>query len=202
MACAPWLPPKTSKVGRSRYRAARPIVKESLPHRHARDLSVAKILCCFLKMNCRRRDPARDDAIGKTRHNVGLECQSRDALSNRRQHGRAGSVSANPDDHVWLKRGEHSASGKHRRGAARRRFSAAWPGSPDSERPTFISCSGIPSRRNQPVLDPARRSDEKNFRAISFLQFIGDGKRRNDMAAGPAPSQNGTHAVTINYALS
>ncbi len=64
--------------------------------------------------------------------------------------------------------------------------------------PTSISRSSKPVRGNQAVLNAPRRPDKQDFRAIGFLQFMGDGERGNNVSAGPAPRQNGSHALTIN----
>jgi hypothetical protein len=34
-----------------------------------------------------------------------------------------------------------------------------------------------------------------------FLQFLGNGERRNDMSASPAPGKNCAHHLTINLGL-
>ena len=52
-------------------------------------------------------------------------------------------------------------------------------------------------RRDQAVLDSTRRANEQQFRAVTLLEFLRDGQRRNHMSAGPTSCQYGTHAVTI-----
>src|SRR5208337_3852024 len=56
----------------------------------------------------------------------------------------------------------------------------------------------VPRRGHQAVLDPARRSDEQHLSPIPFLEFVGDGQRRNYVPARPTARQNGPHEVTIN----
>src|SRR5205823_9475611 len=54
--------------------------------------------------------------------------------------------------------------------------------------------------RNQPVLNSPRRPNEQDFSAILLLEFLSDGERGDNVAAGPASRQNGSHKLTINVA--
>ena len=69
---------------------------------------------------------------------------------------------------------------------------------------TLFKCANLTSlqrkssRRNQPVLDAPRRTDEQYFSAVTLLQFLGNGKRGDHMSAGPAARQNCPHDLTIN----
>ena len=57
---------------------------------------------------------------------------------------------------------------------------------------------GRRSRRNQPVLNPARGTDKQGLGGKTFLQFVRNGKRRNDMSTRAATSQYDSHTLRLS----
>ncbi len=175
-------------------------LEKCLAHRHASDLRIAEIFRRLLEVNRRARNPPRHQAIGKTGHNIRLERQGWSSLQDGRQHGWAGSVPANSDHDVRLKFREHAARIPDRAGKIEQslqpRFETDFVERADLDKPQRKS-----GRRNQPVLDAARRTDEQHFGGISLLQFMGNGKRRDHVSAGAAACQNCPHGLTINRKL-
>ena len=103
-------------------------LEKRLPHRNARDFGMAKIFRRLLEMHRRARHKSRDHAIGKSRHHVRLKGQRRNVLDHRRQHRRAGGISAHADHHVGREFVEHAARIPDGARQDRRRSSAAWSG--------------------------------------------------------------------------
>src|SRR5438309_5640310 len=72
-------------------------LKESLAHRHPSYFCVAEKFGGLLEVYSRCRDPARNYAIGESRHNIWLERQSRNSLHDGRHHRWARGVATNAD---------------------------------------------------------------------------------------------------------
>ena len=200
MAFAPWLPPKTSSVGFGMRSDLSGDLEKCFTHRYACDFSVMKILCRFFEVNRRARNPPRHQAVGKAGHHVRLEGQGWSSLQDGREHGGAGSVSADPDHDVGTKFSEDAARIPDRTGKIEQglqpRFKADFVESTDLDKPQRKS-----SCRNQAVLDTARRTDKQDLGGIPLLQFLGNGQRGNHVPASAAARQNRSHPLTINRKL-
>ena len=195
MACAPWLPPKTSSVGVPPRLGD---LEKRLPHRNSRDFGVTKIFRGLFEMDRRAGNEFRHHAIRKSRHNVRLKCQRRNVLHHRRQHGRARGISAHADHHVGSELVQHAARVPNRARQIECRFQARHQAD-IFQRSHAHQLQWISRGRNQTILDPARRSDEQHFGVVTLLQLIGDGQRGNHMSARASARQNRPHVVTINY---
>ena len=65
-------------------------------------------------MHGRGGNETRNHAIRESGNDIRLESDTWNVLHNGRQHRRAGGISADPDDHVWLKFVQHSCGGDNR----------------------------------------------------------------------------------------
>ena len=84
-------------------------LKKCLAHRHAGDFSIAEVLRGLLEVDRRAGNLSRHHAIGEAGHYVRFERQGRSSFQNRRQHGRAGSISAYSDHNIGLKFSQDAA---------------------------------------------------------------------------------------------
>ena len=127
----------------------------------------------------------RHQPVGKSRDHVGFKRQRRNMFHHRRQHRRAGGVSAHPDDHIGSEFIEHSSRMPDCARQVERSFRASHQ-IDIFQRAHPHQLQRISRGRHQTVLNPSRRTDEQNLRRIFFLELIGDSQRRNDVPARPS----------------
>src|ERR1019366_4317456 len=151
MACAPWLPPNTSKVG--------------VPPR----------LGAISKNACRTGTPVT--SAWRKYFAVSSKCTAA------AETNRATIRLANPGTTLGSKASVGICL-----------TTAASIAGPEAYPPTPITTSGA----NWLSMRAARGPDEQDLGAITFLELIGDGQRRDHMSARPAARQDCPHQVTIN----
>ena len=122
-------------------------------------------------------------------------------LHHRRQHRRAGGVSAHADHHVRREFIQHPSCIPDGARKVEGRFQASSQAD-IFQRAYADELQGKSRGGNQAVLDATRGSYEQNFRVVTFFQLIGDGQGGNDMSAGAAARQNCTHASDYKLQLS
>ncbi len=170
MACAPWLPPKTSSVGRA-FAGRGGTRKNSLAHRHSGDVAIAEITAGRLKLHDGGLDERPQHTIGKPWNIVRLERDQRHIHDAPGQHRRAGGISANANHYVGTKLAHQLRRLQHRARQVEHRLD---PGSQidaveltNLHQVQFETSSG-----HEPGFDPARRAHELHFGAVPRAQLL------------------------------
>ena len=108
IAWAPWLPPKTSRVfALAECRLGD--LEKGFADWHTGHFAAAEVASGFGEVHGGSRDQRRDQAIGESGNEVRLKYESGNSAQYRRQHGRAGGVSADADHDVGPKLGKNAA---------------------------------------------------------------------------------------------
>ena len=194
MACAPWLPPNTSSVGRASFGRGG-TWKNSLPHRHAGHMAVAEVAAGRLEVHRRRTHHGRQHAIGEAGNHVRLEGDRGHAHhapppaspgprhSRRRRSSRRDETRGSASPTAITARGRSSTVLS--RVARSTRFSA----------PTWISRSSNPAAGTSRVSMPRCVPTNSTSASIARTQLLRDGQRRNDVAAGAASRHDHAHGL-------
>ena len=176
----PWLPP----VIRTRSSAERGLGgmrKELFAHGQSRDFGPAgrKVPRRFRKRDQRAAHEPADDAIGESRHGVGLHNHHRNAPRQRRRHGRSGRVPSHAEDRGDAAQQLAAGEGGERKPA--QRGQSPPPADPiqtaNLDKPQLEPFGG-----DQLGLNAAVRADEED-RVAPPPQFARHGQGRNYVAA-------------------
>ena len=163
MACAPWLPPKTSRVG-SPICGFCGYFEESLAHRNARHSQWRKYRPVSSKWTAAPETHRATSRLAKPGTKLGSNTSVGMRLQDGSQHGRAGRVSADADHDVGLKLGKHAAREPAPPRQDRTASSIASPRLTFFSAPTWTSCRES-GGGDEPVFDSACGSDEQHFGA-------------------------------------
>src|SRR5208337_1226429 len=170
--------------------------KKRRAHRHACHLAVRKIPASFFKVHRRRRNPARDHSISKSRHHVRFKSQRRKPPPNRRHHSRSRSVSPHPNHHFRIKLRKHPGRSRNRPRQIKHRLRPSHQAD-IFQRPNLNQFQREPGLRHQPRLNPTSRPDKKYLGAELLLKLLSNSQCRNNVSARPAARDNNAHEIVF-----
>ncbi len=199
--CAPWLPPKTSRLNGSPACANRigrlRRLDHCRPHGIARDFDLVRRSPTPRKSHCDEIDTRRKQLVGPAHHRIGVVNHRRNAKPCGCEHGRHGRITAKADDRRRLDSRHHvprltvSAQQRDRRHREPQAgsFPMAW------RRRSHASCGP----GNCAAYRLARSSVARCDLPAASGEFVRQRLRRKEVPAGPAGAKHhrapGFHAL-------